>query len=300
MLRPSSRIIGAHGLTVIEYTGGGSFLTADGADNIVLAGITLDGGLLALDPSAATALVSLRSCKHFVLDSLTVRRSLIDGVGVTGCSGRISNCIISQRLADRPRERRRSGVSRSRTMPSPIAATTASASGARNPARTAPSSPPTASSASKPVPAAAARTATASTPFAPRACSSAETASPTAPIPPFAATRRSNIQMIGNSCARIGEVALYAEFGFQGALIANNLVDGAASGIAVTNFNEGGRLAAVQGNIIRNLKRREAEPVDKRGEGISVEADAVVSGNVIEGAPTAGIIGGWGEYQARY
>ncbi len=70
----------------------------------------------------------------------------------------------------------------------------------------------------------------------------------------------SNIQMIGNSCARIGEVALYAEFGFEGALIANNLVDGAASGIAVTNFNEGGRLAVVQGNIIRNLKRREAEP----------------------------------------
>ena len=63
----------------------------------------------------------------------------------------------------------------------------------------------------------------------------------------------SNIQMIANSCARIGEVALYAEFGFEGALIANNLVDGAASGIAVTNFNEGGRLAVVQGNIIRNL-----------------------------------------------
>jgi uncharacterized secreted repeat protein (TIGR03808 family) len=106
-----------------------------------------------------------------------------------------------------------------------------------------------------------------------------------------------NIQMIGNSCARIGEVALYAEFGFEGALIANNLVDGAASGIAVTNFNEGGRLAVVQGNIIRNLKRREAEPEDKRGEGISVEADAVVSGNVIEGAPTAGITAGWGQYR---
>lgn len=106
----------------------------------------------------------------------------------------------------------------------------------------------------------------------------------------------SNIQIIGNSCERLGEVALYAEFGFQGAIIANNLVDTAASGISVTNFNEGGRLAVVQGNLIRNLVRREQEPEDKRGEGIAVEADAVVSGNTIENAPTVGIQIGWGAY----
>jgi uncharacterized secreted repeat protein (TIGR03808 family) len=105
-----------------------------------------------------------------------------------------------------------------------------------------------------------------------------------------------NVQIVGNSCTRAGEVALYAEFGFEGALIANNLVDGAASGIAVTNFNDGGRLAVVSGNLVRNLFRREAEPVDKRGIGISVEADAAVTGNVIEGAPTAGIVAGWQRY----
>ena len=66
--------------------------------------------------------------------------------------------------------------------------------------------------------------------------------------------------MIANSCARLGEVALYAEFGFEGALIANNLVDTAATGISVTNFNDGGRLAVVQGNLVRNLFRREDEP----------------------------------------
>ncbi|MFM2422670.1 MAG: hypothetical protein RL291_1200 [Pseudomonadota bacterium] len=106
----------------------------------------------------------------------------------------------------------------------------------------------------------------------------------------------SNIQMVGNTALRSGEVALYAEFGFEGALIANNLVDGAGTGIAVTNFNEGGRLAVVQGNVVRNLKRREHEPVDKRGEGIGIEADAVVTGNVIENAPTAGMLIGWGRY----
>lgn len=106
----------------------------------------------------------------------------------------------------------------------------------------------------------------------------------------------SNIQILANSCARLGEVALYAEFGFEGALIANNLVDRAAAGISVTNYNEGGRLAVIQGNLVRNLFRREHEPVDKRGEGIGVEADAAVTGNTIENAPTAGIAVGWGKY----
>jgi uncharacterized secreted repeat protein (TIGR03808 family) len=102
--------------------------------------------------------------------------------------------------------------------------------------------------------------------------------------------------MVANSCTRLGEVALYAEFGFEGALISSNLVDTAATGISVTNFNEGGRLAVVQGNLIRNLFRREHEKEDKRGEGIGVEADAAVTGNTIEGAPTAGIAIGFGRY----
>jgi len=103
----------------------------------------------------------------------------------------------------------------------------------------------------------------------------------------------SDIQIIGNSCSRLGEVAIYAEFGFEGALIANNLVDTAATGITVTNFNDGGRLAVVQGNLVRNLFRREHEPVDKRGHGITVEADTALTGNVVERAPTAGIVIGW-------
>lgn len=106
----------------------------------------------------------------------------------------------------------------------------------------------------------------------------------------------SNIQMVANNCSRLGEVALYAEFGFEGALISSNIVEAAATGISVTNFNEGGRLAVVQGNLIRNLYRREHEAVDKRGEGIAVEADSVVTGNTIENAPTAGIVVGWGRY----
>ena len=33
--------------------------------------------------------------------------------------------------------------------------------------------------------------------------------------------------------------------------MANNIVDGAALGVSVTNFDKGGRLAVVQGNLIR-------------------------------------------------
>ncbi|HKA81583.1 MAG TPA: TIGR03808 family TAT-translocated repetitive protein [Xanthobacteraceae bacterium] len=109
----------------------------------------------------------------------------------------------------------------------------------------------------------------------------------------------SNIHIEGNSIVDVREVALYAEFGFEGALIANNTVDGAAIGVSVTNFNEGGRLAVVQGNIIRNLYPKRppgTDPGDSGGVGIAVEADTAVTGNVVENAPTAGIMLGWGHY----
>jgi len=65
----------------------------------------------------------------------------------------------------------------------------------------------------------------------------------------------SNIQITGNSISDVREVALYSEFSFEGAVIANNTVDGAALGVSVCNFNEGGRLAVVQGNIIATCWR---------------------------------------------
>jgi uncharacterized secreted repeat protein (TIGR03808 family) len=109
----------------------------------------------------------------------------------------------------------------------------------------------------------------------------------------------SNIQITGNSVSDVREVALYSEFAFEGAVIANNTVDGAALGVSVCNFNEGGRLAVVQGNIIRNLLAKRpigTAPDDDGGIGIYVEADASVSGNVIENAPSFGIVAGWGKY----
>ncbi len=109
----------------------------------------------------------------------------------------------------------------------------------------------------------------------------------------------SNIHITGNSVSGVREVALYSEFAFEGAVIANNTVDGAALGVSVCNFNEGGRIAVVQGNIIRNLLPKRpigTAPDDDAGIGIYVEADTSVTGNVIENAPSFGIIAGWGKY----
>ena len=109
----------------------------------------------------------------------------------------------------------------------------------------------------------------------------------------------SNIQITGNSISDVREVALYSEFAFEGAVIANNTVDRAAVGVSVCNFNEGGRIAVVQGNIIRNLLPKRpigTAPDDDAGIGIYVEADSAVTGNVIENAPAFGIVAGWNKY----
>jgi uncharacterized secreted repeat protein (TIGR03808 family) len=106
----------------------------------------------------------------------------------------------------------------------------------------------------------------------------------------------SNIQIVGNTVHECRETALYSEFAFEGAIVANNMVDGAQTGVSITNFNEGGRLATVQGNIFRNLTPRNANPGELDGIGIYVEADTAVSGNVVENAKAAGIAIGWGRY----
>jgi uncharacterized secreted repeat protein (TIGR03808 family) len=109
----------------------------------------------------------------------------------------------------------------------------------------------------------------------------------------------SDIQIVANNCTDIGEVALYSEFEFENAVINGNTVDGAALGIAVTNFKQGGRLATVQGNVLRNITRERpagTDPNDGYGIGIGVEADTAVTGNVIENASRIGIAVGSGPY----
>lgn len=111
------------------------------------------------------------------------------------------------------------------------------------------------------------------------------------------ANSASDVQITGNQCRRSGETAIYVEFEFEGAVVANNMIDGAANGISIANFDKGGRLASVTGNVVRNLKLDGPyKPDVSFGIGIAAEADTLVSNNIIEGAPRWGMQLGWGPY----
>jgi uncharacterized secreted repeat protein (TIGR03808 family) len=97
-----------------------------------------------------------------------------------------------------------------------------------------------------------------------------------------------------NNCTEIGETALYVEFAFQGAVVSANVVDGASEGISVTNIDQGGRLATVTGNVLRNLVKPAPQGGENYGVGIHAEADTVVSDNAVDNARFAGLTLGYG------
>ncbi|WP_376988369.1 TIGR03808 family TAT-translocated repetitive protein [Bosea sp. R86505] len=104
-----------------------------------------------------------------------------------------------------------------------------------------------------------------------------------------------SVQILGNQGRRCGEVGLYSEFAFEGAVIANNLVEDCAQGANITNLDHGGRLSVFANNIVRRARRGlypgVKEPIG--GMGVHVEAEATVTGNVIEDASEIGISLGW-------
>ncbi len=104
-----------------------------------------------------------------------------------------------------------------------------------------------------------------------------------------------NSQIIGNSISRANEVALYVEFAFQGAVVADNLITDVGFGISITNFDVDGRLAMCSGNIIRNARGSKTLGVTLGG-GIHAEADTIITNNVIEDGLDVGISLGWGPH----
>ena len=105
----------------------------------------------------------------------------------------------------------------------------------------------------------------------------------------------SGVQILGNQGRRCGEAALYSEFAFEGVIMANNLIEDCAQGADITNLDHGGRMAVFASNIIRNARKAVAPngkaPVG--GIGVHVQAEATVTGNVIENASETGISLGW-------
>lgn len=294
-LRAGTALIGVEGLSRLVFAGGNTFLAGQDANRLLLDGLVLDGNTQPLDPSRADGLLSLSASEHLALRRLRIENSLINGVSLRACSGQITDCAIEScgnaalfaldstglEIAHNRIERiGNNGIQVWRTEPSEDG-TTVIANRIRLIESRAGGTGQNGNGVNLY-----------------RAASVLVSGNRIADCA-FSAVRTNtsaNAQMIGNSCERIGEVALYAEFAFEGVVISSNLVDTAAQGISVTNFNEGGRLAVVSANLVRNLFRREGSE-DKRGVGISVEADASVTGNVVESAPTAGILVGWGSYK---
>lgn len=105
-----------------------------------------------------------------------------------------------------------------------------------------------------------------------------------------------NCQVTGNNCHRCGEVAIFSEFGFSGSVIADNIIDGAATGISITNLDSNGHLAVCSGNIVRNIAPKSEVNPDTVPVGIYVEAEVAVTGNVVENVPGVAIAAGFGSF----
>jgi uncharacterized secreted repeat protein (TIGR03808 family) len=294
-LRPGTRLVGTARTTTLVFAGGDAFVTADKADGLVLDGLAFDGNYKPFDAGRGDGLITLTRSKSVHLADLDIRNSVGIGLSLVECGGRIEDIDIASVLD--------AGLKSLDAVGLDITGNTITDCGNNGILiwRSNPGEDGSVVSGNRvtKIRNAAGGTGEYGNGINVFRAGSVIVSNNRIADCTYSAVRgnaASNIQIIANSCERLGEVALYAEFGFQGAIIANNLVDTAATGISVTNFNDGGRLAVVQGNLIRNLFRREQEPEDKRGEGIGVEADAVVIGNTIENAPTVGIQIGWGSY----
>jgi uncharacterized secreted repeat protein (TIGR03808 family) len=303
-LRPGTHLLGAAGAgSILSLHGSGAILIGSEAHNSLIDGVILDGARLPMDASRGGALLSLDNCRDIVIERVTVRNAALTGILLKAVSGRVHGCLISGIGRAALHSFDATGLDIAHNTISDCAdngiliwrtrhgedGTTLSHNRIYRIRSTSGGSGQNGNGIN--------------IYRAGRVLTSNNMISDCA-YTAIRANEASNVQMIANSAMRIGEVAFYVEAaderagaaGFEGAVLANNVVDDAATGLVVTNFNNGGRLAVIQGNLIRNLRRREQEPVDKRGEAIAVEADAVVSNNVIENAPTCGIMIGWGRH----
>lgn len=294
-LRAGTRLLGAARTATLAFSGGDAFVTADKADGLVIRGVVLDGRWKAFDSARGEGAVSITRSRGVTIEDVEIRHSAQIGLAMTGCSGRVVTASIIDALDAGVKALDSAGLDIRDCVVAACGnngilvwrsekgedATTIIGNRISNIRNSSGGSGQYGNGVNV---------------FRAGGVIVSNNRISDCAYTAVRGNAADNIQILGNSCARLGEVAIYAEFGFQGALIASNIIDIAAAGISVTNFNEGGRLAIVQGNLIRNLFRRESEAFDKRGEGIGVEADAVVSGNTIEGAPTCGIQIGWGRY----
>lgn len=295
-LPDGTQIAGVRGATRLEFTGSGSSLfTAKGADGLNLKGLVLDGDGARLPERRG--LISLQACRDLHIGDCEIAGSGGNAIRLETCSGDIRNITIRQTKA--------TAIVSVDALGLLIAQNTiqdASENGIEI-VRTSPGDDGTIVVDNrieniKAGPGGTGQYGNAINAFRANNVIVRGNRIRDCDYSGVRGNSASNIQIVGNTVTDAREVALYSEFAFEGAVIANNIVDGCSTGVSVANFNEGGRLAVVQGNIIRNTKTRRYPGSDTvhGGVGIYVEADSNVTGNVIENAPVCGINAGWGKY----
>jgi uncharacterized secreted repeat protein (TIGR03808 family) len=290
------RLGGVSGATRILFGGGDFLLSARGAEHIELNGVTFDGGRRPLGDSVR-GLLDLADVPAVAIDNCTVTGSGKYGIVLTGCGGRIERSIVTtaaeaaiwaidstglQITGNTVRDCDNGGILVHR---SAIGEDGTIVSGNRV----------------ERIHATHGGTGPFGNGINVFRAGNVMVANNVVADCAFSAIRAnsaSNVQITGNNCSRSGETAIYSEFSFEGAVISSNIVDGAANGISIVNFNEGGRIAVCSGNIVRNMKTSgpyESDPPGF-GTGIAVEADTSVTGNVVENAPLYGMHIGWGPF----
>ncbi|PBC02739.1 TIGR03808 family TAT-translocated repetitive protein [Mesorhizobium sp. WSM3860] len=290
------RLSGVPGATRIVYGGNGHLMMAEQAEHIELSGLVLDGSNRWL-ADYTQGLLDLRRVAHLAIDNCQVTGSGKNGLALEHVAGRIGRCDVSG-AAD-------AGIYSVEAGGLEISGNTVSdcANGGILVHRWQPAEDGTIVSGNRVQRIGARSGGTGQNGNginafrAGNVIISANVVSDCA-FSAIRANSSSNLQIAGNTCSRSGETGIYSEFSFEGAILSNNLVDGAANGISIVNFNEGGRMAVCANNIVRNLSTvgpYTAEPPGF-GVGISAEADTSVSGNVVENAPLYGMQLGWGPY----
>lgn len=295
-LPPRIRLSGAAGASRIIYGGDGHLMVAEDAEHIELSGIVFDGANRWLRDDVQ-GLLDFRRARHVAIDNCQVIGSGKNGIALERVGGRIERTEISGAAE--------AGIYSVEATGLQIAGNTVSdcANGGILVHRWQPADDATIVSGNRVSRIAARNGGTGQ--FgnginlfrANNAIVTSNIVSDCA-FSAIRANSASNVQIANNTCLGSGETAIYSEFAFEGALISGNLVDGAANGISIVNFNEGGRLGVCSGNIVRNLSTEGPYQADPPGfgVGITVEADCSVTGNVIEAAPRYGMHIGWGEF----
>jgi uncharacterized secreted repeat protein (TIGR03808 family) len=295
-LPPRIVITGVPGATRLLYGGDGHLLLAEDADHVELSGLILDGANRWIDDDAQ-ALGAFRRVRHLVVDNCRIIGSGGNGLSLEGVAGRIERCAISGAME--------AGIYAVESRGLAITGNTVSdcANGGILVHRWQAGEDRTIVTGNRVERIGARRGGTGQwgngiNGFRADGLIIANNSVSDCAFSAIRANSCGNLQVTGNTCLRSGETGLYAEFSFEGAVISCNVVDGAANGVSVVNFDQGGRLASVTGNVVRNLATTGPYPADPPGfgVGITVEADTALSGNVVESAPLYGIKLGWGPF----